>query len=77
MPECPYPETVTVEVSCRKESNSLYGAWREGFEAHKFEMVNQLRKLAILALMLDSQIVKVNELQRELGKQKAKLQKTN
>lgn len=77
MPQCPYPETITDEVSGKTESNSLHRAWHEGFEAHKFEMANQIRKLTTLAQMLDNQIIKVNELQTELEKQKAKYQETN
>jgi hypothetical protein len=74
MPICPYPENITDEVSGQTKTNILYMVWHEGFEAHKFEMSNQLRKLASLAQMLDKQIVKVNELQTELEEQKTKYQ---
>ena len=51
--------------------------WHEGFEAHKFEVANQMKKLTTLAQMLDNQMRKVNELQTELDKQKAEYRETN
>jgi hypothetical protein len=77
MPQCPYSEFIKDEVSDKTEQNSLYRAWHEGFEAHKFEMANQMKKLTSLAQMLDNQMRKVNELQTELEKKKPKLQETN
>ena len=76
MPQCPYPEQIEDEVSGETEQNSLYRAWHEGFEAHKFEVANQMKKLTTLAQMLDNQIRKVNELQTELDIQKAKYRET-
>lgn len=74
MPKCPYPEYINDETSDELEQNSLYRAWHEGFEAHKFEIANQIKKLNSLARILDNQIVKVNELQNELEKRKSNLQ---
>jgi hypothetical protein len=73
MPQCPYPENIKDEVSGKTEQNSLYRAWHEGFEAHKFEMANQLKKLTSLEQILDNQRRKVNEIQTELEKQLPKL----
>jgi hypothetical protein len=77
MPQCPYPEIITDEVSGRMRLNSLYRVWHEGFEAHKFEMAYQLKKLASLTQEFDTQIKKVTDLQIELEKQKAKYQEKN
>ena len=77
MPHCPYPEDFTDYVSGKTELNNLYLVWHEGYEAHKFEMANQMKKLTSLAQMLDNQMRKVNELQTELEKKKPKLQETN
>jgi len=77
MPQCPYPENIKDEASGETVSYSLYRAWHEGFEAHKFEMANQLKKLASLEQILDNQRRKVNEIQTELEKQIPKLQETN
>ena len=74
MPECPYPVNARDEVSGKIIQNSLYRAWHEGFEAHKIELANHVKKLNSLARILDNQIVKVNELQAELEKRKTEFQ---
>ena len=77
MSRCPYPENFTDPLSGQTELNSLYLAWHEGFEAHKFEMANLLITIACLAQRLDDEVRNVMELKRELEKQKAKFQETN
>jgi len=75
MIQCPYPETITDKSTSRTESNCLYVAWHEGYEAHKFELANQSILLASLAVALDEEIRNVVELKMELRKkQKAESQ---
>jgi CRISPR/Cas system CMR-associated protein Cmr3 (group 5 of RAMP superfamily) len=66
MSRCPYPENFTDPLSGQTELNSLYLAWHEGFEAHKFEMANQTIKLASLVVDFENQIRKIMELKKEL-----------
>ena len=38
MNQCPYPERNHNRVSGNIETNRLYFAWHEGYEAHKFNI---------------------------------------
>jgi CRISPR/Cas system CMR-associated protein Cmr3 (group 5 of RAMP superfamily) len=76
MTQCPYPETFPDQVSGKTEINSLYLAWHEGYEAHKFEMANQSIRIANLVLELETEVANIKELKRALVKQKSKLQDT-
>ena len=77
MAQCPYPETFPGQVSGKTESSILYLVWHEGYEAHKFEMANKSIRIAYLVLELETEIANIKELQRALGKQRAKLQGEN
>ena len=77
MSQCPYPETFINPVSGKTESNGLYLAWHEGYEAHKFEMANRSIRIAYLVLELETEVANIKELKRALGKQRAKLQGEN
>ncbi len=70
MTQCPYPEIITNPLTQKAESNNLYLVWHEGYEAHKFELANLSIKLACLAVELDNKIRNIEDLKRELEKQK-------
>ena len=73
MPQCPYPETFNDRASGKIESNSLYLAWHEGFEAHKVEIITRVKLLEIYVRELATEIRSIKELKRELEKQRTKL----
>jgi hypothetical protein len=77
MTHCPYPETIQDEDSGIEVSNDQYKYWHEGYEAHKFEIANLSIKIAYLAQRLDTEVRSVQELKRELEKQRTKLQKAD
>ena len=77
MVQCPYPETFPDQASGKKESNNLYLAWHEGYEAHKFEMANQSIRIANLVLELETEVSDIKELKSALVKYMAKLRETN
>jgi hypothetical protein len=70
MSQCPYPETFINPISNQTELNSLYLVWHQGYEAHKFEIANLSIRLACLAQELDTRIRNIEELKRELERQK-------
>ncbi len=74
MPQCPYPETITNEISGQIEANKLYLVWHEGYETHKFEMANQSIRLAHLLQAFETEVKNVTELKRTLQIQKDKSQ---
>jgi len=74
MAQCPYPETFLGQVSGKTESSILYLVWHEGYEAHKFEMANQLIKIANLVVELETEVRNIKELKRALEKQMDKSQ---
>jgi len=45
MPQCPYPEMITDWLSGETETNTLYAAWHEGYEAHKLELIVKVQYL--------------------------------
>ena len=75
MSQCPYPETFTNPISNKTESNSLYLVWHEGYEAHKFEIVNLSIKLACLVVELENEIKNIMEMKSRLEKQKNNVRK--
>jgi hydrogenase-4 membrane subunit HyfE len=77
MVQCPYLENFLDPVSGKIVFNSLYLAWHEGYEAHKFEMANQSLRIANLVMELETEVANIKELKRALGIQRAKLQETN
>ncbi len=76
MPQCPYPEDFKDQVSGKTETNRLYLAWHEGYEAHKFEMANQSIILANLLQEFDTEVRNVKEMERELQRQRVKFEET-
>jgi hypothetical protein len=47
MSQCPYNETFTNPISAKTETNTLYMVWREGFAAHKLELMTKVRCIEI------------------------------
>ena len=72
MSQCPYPETFINPLSLQTESNSLYFVWHEGYEAHKLEIANLVINVAMLTVELETEIREINEMKRELAKEKNK-----
>jgi hypothetical protein len=72
MSQCPYPETFINPLSLQTESNSLYFVWHEGYEAHKLEIANLVINVAMLTVELETEIREINEMKRELEKEKNK-----
>ena len=70
---CPHPEIITDRVSGKTESNELYLAWHQGYEAHKLEVITKVRFLEIHISDLAGEIRKLKELRRDLEQQKAKI----
>jgi hypothetical protein len=71
MTQCPYSETITDWVSGEKESNALYFAWHEGYEAHKLELITKVKFLEMHISDLAGEIRKMKELRKEIEKQRA------
>ena len=69
---CPHPEIITDRVSGKTESNNLYLAWHQGYEAHKLEVITKVRFLEMHISELAGEIRKLKELRRELEELKAK-----
>jgi hypothetical protein len=72
MSQCPYPETFINPLSLQTESNSLYFVWHEGYEAHKLEIANLIINVAMLTVEFETEIREINEMKRELEKEKNK-----
>jgi hypothetical protein len=72
MSQCPYPETFINPLSLQTESNSLYFVWHEGYEAHKLEIANLVINVAMLTVEFETEIREINEMKRELEKEKNK-----
>ena len=77
MAQCPYPETFTDQASGKTESNSLYLAWHEGYEAHKLELFAKVKFLEMHINELATEIRKIKGLKRDLEKQRAKFYEKN
>ncbi len=67
---CPYPKTIEDEASGVVVSNDLYKAWHEGYEAHKFEMAELMKKLEALANEMDVSVREVNQIKKKLRERK-------
>ena len=77
MSQCPYPEILTNQASGKTESNRLYIAWHEGFEAHKLELISKVKFLEMQINELTSEIIKIKGLKRDIEKQRAKFYDNN
>ena len=69
---CPHPEMIIDRLSGKTESNELYLAWHQGYEAHKLEVITKVRFLEMHISDLAGEIRKLRELRRDLEQQKAK-----
>ena len=70
---CPHPEIITDRVSGKTESNELYLAWHQGYEAHKLEIITKVSFLEMHISDLAGEIKKLKELRRDLEQQKARI----
>ncbi len=77
MAQCPYPETLNDRASGKTESNCLYIAWHEGFEAHKLELITKVKFLETQINELAAEIIKIKGLKRDLEKQRSKFYDNN
>jgi hypothetical protein len=71
MGQCPYEEKYTDWLTGEPETNPLYTAWHEGFEAHKLDLMMKVKSLEVSMHELLSEAKKIKELKRELEKQKS------
>ena len=70
--KCPYPEKIQDwnTPPGMVADNPLYKAWHEGYEAHKFEMAELMKKLEALANEMDASLQEVNQIKKELRERK-------
>ena len=47
MGQCPYEEKYTDWLTGEPETNPLYTAWHEGFEAHKLDLMMKVKSLEV------------------------------
>jgi len=71
---CPHPENITDRVTGKTETNELYLAWHQGYEAHKLELVTKVRFLEMHISDLAWEIKRMKEIRRDLEKQQTKTQ---
>lgn len=66
MAACPYPETITDQVSKMEISNPQYIGWIEGYEAHKFETNLSPKQLDVKSKELEAKNKQCDEFARNL-----------
>jgi hypothetical protein len=70
MSQCPYEETNTNRMSGKTETNPIYVAWHEGYEAHKLDLMANVKYIQRSMRELIAEARKIKELKKELEKQR-------
>ena len=74
MTQCPYGETFTDQVYGKTETNDLYMAWHEGYEAHKLDLMIRVEYIKMSMQEFLAEAKQISELKRELKKQRSELE---